>query len=123
MQHRVSFVLLTGLLTAGTASAGPLNLNPDNYPAPTGAYAAPPPSSIPIRPTPVQNRGGGFIEMLFGGPSQDYARQPSYNQAPQPYPDQRAPLYGQPQYGQPLYGQAQEDNSQLGPNPNAQIDP
>src|SRR5215467_12199488 len=101
MQHRVSLVLLTGLLTAGTASAGPLNLKPDNYATPAGAYAAAPTQPAQIQPTPVQNFGGGFIEMLFGGGNREYSRQPSYNQAPQPYPEQRAPLYGQPLYGQP----------------------
>jgi lipoprotein-anchoring transpeptidase ErfK/SrfK len=115
MQHRVSLVLLTGLVTVGTASAGPLNLNPERYAEPAGAYAAAPPPPAAVRQAAAQDFGGGFIEMLFGGPSRE-SSPPGYYQAPQAAPEMRSPMYRQEQEDAPLLGPATG-------NPNAQINP
>ena len=119
MQLRVSLAFLTGLATVGTVSAAPLNLNPERYADPAGAYAAaPPPASAPVQQAAAQELGGGFIEMLFGGPAGVLSQPPAYYQsAPQTMPDQRSPLYQQ---------QEQEDAPLLGPaagNPNAPMNP
>src|SRR5262249_22487842 len=117
MHLRVSLLLLTGIATVGTASAGPLNLNPDRYAGPAAAYAAAPPpvQQAPIRRTAAPEYGGGFIEMLFGGPDRGSSQPPSYYQSPQA-PDSRSPMYLQRQ---------PEDAALLsGPgNPNAGMDP
>ena len=81
MPLRVVPTLLAGLLACGTATAGPLILN----------SAA---NQAPDRPAPMQqvavqgpNLGGGFLEMLFGGPGR--AAPSSYSPSP------AVPDYGQ----------------------------
>jgi lipoprotein-anchoring transpeptidase ErfK/SrfK len=81
MSLRVVPALLAGLLAGGTASAGPLVLNPAANQAPD--------RSAPMRPVaaPGPNLGGGFFEMLFGGPGR--AAPSSYSGSP------AVPDYGQ----------------------------
>jgi lipoprotein-anchoring transpeptidase ErfK/SrfK len=77
MLVRSAVTLVATLLACGTAFAGPLNLTPRTYPAPQG---------VP-QPVAQPNLGGGFIEMLFGGPARLFAPpvQPAYsNQPPDP---------------------------------------
>jgi lipoprotein-anchoring transpeptidase ErfK/SrfK len=79
--------LLAGLLACGTATAGPLapNAAPDRAAAPQQVAVQGP------------NLGGGFFEMLFGGPGRG---QPSYQ--PGSYPAAPAePYYGQSDAGEP----------------------
>ncbi len=86
--------LLACLLACGTASAGPLILSPQSRPAPAEVTAA--------RPFAVQgpNLGGGFLELLFGGPGRGVA--PSYQAAPGSYSNEpAAPGYGAPESGDP----------------------
>jgi lipoprotein-anchoring transpeptidase ErfK/SrfK len=92
MPIRLVPALFAGLFACGTAAAGPLALNPASRQAPD-------------RPDPVQqvavqgpNLGGGFIEMLFGGPPRG---QPSY---------QPGSYSGEP--AQPYYGQSDAGESQ-----------
>jgi lipoprotein-anchoring transpeptidase ErfK/SrfK len=76
---RVLLPALLSVFTAAGAAAGPLSLQPDGYqapsqapsrayaqarPAPRGAYAPAPAQPV----ASSQAYGGGFIEMLFGGP-------------------------------------------------------
>jgi lipoprotein-anchoring transpeptidase ErfK/SrfK len=68
---RTLFPALLTVLAAGSAYAGPLNLQPDVHRDRAQSYApdarsAPRGPSAPVQP--VANYGGGFIEMLFGGP-------------------------------------------------------
>ena len=64
--------LLAGLLACGTATAGPLALN--------SATRQQPDRAVPPQQVAVQgpNLGGGFFEMLFGGPGRG---QPAYQPA------------------------------------------
>ena len=92
--------LLTTCLTAGTAFAAPLNLNPyPDYaaarrsaspPSGLGAVVAAPPAPAPERQVVAQGPsfGGGVIEMLFrpGGQHRTYQAQP----------EPMAPAYQQP---------------------------
>ena len=92
--------LLTTCLTAGTALAAPLNLNPyPDYaaarrsaspPSGLGAVVAAPPAPAPERQVVAQGPsfGGGVIEMLFrpGGQHRTYQAQP----------EPMAPAYQQP---------------------------
>ena len=86
MSIRLVPALFAGLLACGTAAAGPLTLNS----APRQA----PDRSGPVQQVAVQgpNMGGGFLEMLFGGPP----RQPS-NYSGEP----AQPNYGQSDAGEP----------------------
>jgi lipoprotein-anchoring transpeptidase ErfK/SrfK len=60
MSLRVVPTLLAGLLACGTASAGPLVLNPGTNQAPD--------RQVPMQQVAAQGpMGGGFLEMLFGG--------------------------------------------------------
>ena len=79
MSIRVMLPLLAGLFACGTAAAAPLALSPPTNQAP----------SPPIQQAAVQrsNLGGGFLEMLFGGPPRGPA-QPMYQNVP-----------GDPSYG------------------------
>ena len=74
---RSTLTLVATLLACGTALAGPLNLTPHTYPVPQPA----------AQPVASPNLGGGFLEMLFGGPARVFAppAQPAYaNQPPDP---------------------------------------
>jgi lipoprotein-anchoring transpeptidase ErfK/SrfK len=71
MSNRVIPTLLAGLLGCGAASAGPLAVNS----ATNQASARPGPLQQVAAQGP--NMGGGFIEMLFGGP----ARGPAHTSA------------------------------------------
>jgi lipoprotein-anchoring transpeptidase ErfK/SrfK len=85
MSLRLVPTVLAGLLVCGTASAGPLALNPATQSAPD--------RPAPLRQVAVQgpNLGGGFFEMLFGGPLRGFA-QPSYQPG---YPSEPSePGYG-----------------------------
>jgi lipoprotein-anchoring transpeptidase ErfK/SrfK len=87
--------LLAGLFAYGTASAGPLALSPATHQA-LGRPA-------PMQQVAVQgsNLGGGFFEMLFGGPGRGPG-QPSYQTAPGGYSGEPAePFYGQSEAGEP----------------------
>ena len=77
---RSTLTLVATLLVCGTALAGPLNLTPRSYPAP---------QPVP-QPVASPNLGGGFLELLFGGPARIFAppAQPAYAYQP---PD---PSYG-----------------------------
>jgi lipoprotein-anchoring transpeptidase ErfK/SrfK len=97
MSTRV-LALLAGLLACGTAAAGPLALNSANRQEPD--------RGIPTQQVAVQgpNLGGGFFEMLFGGPGRGQTSyQPGgYSGAPaEPYYGQSDP--GQPQTLNPRY--------------------
>jgi len=88
MSFRLVPTLLAGLFACGTASAGPL-------PPSSGTNQA------PARPAPLQqvavqgpHLGGGFIEMLFGGPGRPAAPS-SYSGAP------AEPYYTQSDAGEP----------------------
>ena len=86
MSIRFVPALLAGLFACGTAAAGPLALN--------SATRQEPPA--PMQQVAVQgpNLGGGFFEMLFGGPGRAPA-QPGYSGAP------AEPYYGQSDAGEP----------------------
>ena len=86
-------MLLAGLFACGTASAGPLVLNSGTNQAPD--------RPVPLQQVAVQgpNMGGGFIEMLFGGPPRGQG-QPSYQ--PGGYSGAPAePYYTQSDAGEP----------------------
>src|SRR4051794_35394040 len=101
MQRIILLTLIT-ILTIGTASAGPLALNPESYAgsavqAPVSAPLASifaEPSSAQTAPAPQvrvaqrSNFGGGFLEMLFNPGGQQAARQyeptPYYGAQPEP---------------------------------------
>jgi lipoprotein-anchoring transpeptidase ErfK/SrfK len=91
---RNTVTLVASLLLCGTAIAGPLNPAPRTYPEREGV--AQPGAGGP-------NLGGGFIELLFGGPGRMFAP-----------PAQPAPYGNQPP--DPSYGALE------GSNPNA-MDP
>jgi lipoprotein-anchoring transpeptidase ErfK/SrfK len=78
--------LLAGLFACGTASAGPLALGPDSHQTADG--------QAPVRQVamPGPNLGGGFLEMLFGGPAR-WQSQSSYQ------PEPAEPAYGQSDAG------------------------
>jgi lipoprotein-anchoring transpeptidase ErfK/SrfK len=89
MSIRLVPALFVGLFVCGTASAGPLVLNPSTH-------------QEPARPAPLQqvavqgpNLGGGFLEMLFGGPGRVPAQPGYYSGAP------AEPYYGQSDDGEP----------------------
>ena len=86
MSIRLFPTLVAGLLACGTASAGPLALN----------SAQAPERAIPLQQVAVQgpNLGGGFFEMLFGGPGRRPAQPGGYSGAP------AEPYYGQPDAGE-----------------------
>jgi lipoprotein-anchoring transpeptidase ErfK/SrfK len=81
---RIPVTLVASLLVCGTALAGPLTLTPRTYAAPAPQPAA----------APGPNFGGGFLELLFGGPARVFApgqsAPASYGYSNQP-PD---PSYG-----------------------------
>jgi lipoprotein-anchoring transpeptidase ErfK/SrfK len=78
VRHTVT--LVASLLACGTAFAGPLNLTPRAYPPPPAAAPGP-------------NLGGGFIEVLFGGPARLFA--PPGQQVPAAYSNEPPePSYG-----------------------------
>jgi len=93
MQRLAFTTLLTCVFTAGTASAGPLNLNPEAYDAaPSGigavfaqAPAQPEPAPTRYAAAPGPNLGGGFLEFLFRGPGGQQAA-PRYESAPEQAP-------------------------------------
>jgi lipoprotein-anchoring transpeptidase ErfK/SrfK len=88
MSIRLVPALLAGLLACGTASAGPL------APLPATRQSSDP---APMQQVAVQgpNLGGGFFEMLFGGPGRGPARPGGYSGAP------AEPYYGQSDAGEP----------------------
>jgi lipoprotein-anchoring transpeptidase ErfK/SrfK len=103
--QRIAFLsLVTTSLLAGTALAGPLNLQPSS-----DAYAGAPRSGIgtifaapeqaPVRPAAAEtNYGGGFLEMLFrpqGGQQRSYQPEPQGSYQPEPRAYQPAPRYYQ----------------------------
>jgi lipoprotein-anchoring transpeptidase ErfK/SrfK len=94
MSIRLVPALFAGLFACGTAAAGPLTLNSAPRPAPD--------RSGPAQQVAVQgpSMGGGFIEMLFGGPPRgqpgNYSGEPA-----QPYYSQSDA--GEPQALDPRY--------------------
>jgi len=87
--QRLVLPAIIAAFTFTTATAGPLNLNP---PSAGGAH---PPEAVetpPIRLAQGPNFGGGFLELLFGGPRR--------NDAPRYDPFQRQ-VDPQEYYGQP----------------------
>jgi lipoprotein-anchoring transpeptidase ErfK/SrfK len=98
MSIRIVPILLAGLLACGTAAAAPLALNSGTGPAPDRPNPTQqvPLQQVPLRQLAVQgpNLGGGFIEMLFGGPGSGPARG-SYSPAP------AEPAYGLSDAGEP----------------------
>jgi lipoprotein-anchoring transpeptidase ErfK/SrfK len=88
MSIRLVPALLAGLLACGTASAGPL------APLPATRQSSDP---APMQQVAVQgpNLGGGFFEMLFGGPGRRPAQPGGYSGAP------AEPYYGQSDAGEP----------------------
>jgi len=87
--QRLVLLAIIAAFTFTTATAGPLNLNP---PSAGGAH---PPEAVetpPIRLAQGPNFGGGFLELLFGGPRR--------NDAPRYDPFQRQ-VDPQEYYGQP----------------------
>src|ERR1700732_690595 len=88
MSFRLVPTLLAGLFACGTASAGPLALNAGTGQAPDRA--------TPLQQVAVQgpNLGGGFFEMLFGGPGRGPVQPGNYSGAP------AEPYYGQPDAGE-----------------------
>jgi lipoprotein-anchoring transpeptidase ErfK/SrfK len=97
MQRLILPAIVTAF-TFTTAIAGPLNLNPPNGASP----GANPAAGSPIEAAPVQlvqgpNLGGGFLELLFGGPRS--------NAAPRYDPFQRQVTPAEPQEYQEYYGE------------------
>src|SRR5258708_9862365 len=96
MSIRLLPTFLAGLFVCGTASAGQLALNPASHqeldrPAPLQQVAVQGP-----------NLGGGFFEMLFGGPGRASPQPGSYSGAPaEPYYSQSDA--GAPQAVDPRY--------------------
>jgi lipoprotein-anchoring transpeptidase ErfK/SrfK len=101
MQHLVLPAILT-LFTVTAASAGPLNLTPDVSRGTATAPRSGQPTfgrifaEAPAEPAPVRQAaangpayGGGFIEMLFGGPGNRNAA-PRYEQNPAYAPSSEA---------------------------------
>jgi lipoprotein-anchoring transpeptidase ErfK/SrfK len=99
MQHLVLPAILT-IFTVTAASAGPLNLNPDyprgtpaavysGQPAPGRSFAEAP--AAPVRQAAANGAayGGGFIEMLCGGPGSGNAA-PRYQPNPADVPSSEA---------------------------------
>ncbi len=89
MSIRLVATVLAGLLACGTASAGPLAPIPANHQSSDPA---------PMQQVAVQgpNLGGGFFEMLFGGPGRRGPAQPGGSSgAP------AEPFYGQSDAGEP----------------------
>ena len=87
--QRLVLPAIIATFTFTTATAGPLNLNPPS------AGGALPPEAVetpPIRLAQAPNFGGGFLELLFGGPRS--------NGAPRYEPFQRQ-VDPQDYYGQP----------------------
>jgi lipoprotein-anchoring transpeptidase ErfK/SrfK len=87
--QRLVLPAIIAAFTFTTATAGPLNLNPPS------AGGALPPETVetpPIRLAQAPNFGGGFLELLFGGPHR--------NDAPRYDPFQRQ-VDPQEYYGQP----------------------
>jgi lipoprotein-anchoring transpeptidase ErfK/SrfK len=104
--QRIVLATLPALLTVlafNAASAGPLALSPESYPAaaPSPASAALPLASIfgapaPAHPAPASrvaamqgpSMGGGFLEALFGNPGGQQAAPPQgyYGRQPEPVP-------------------------------------
>src|SRR6266508_3245233 len=68
--HLLSLALLSTVAASGTAVAGPLSLNPQRQAPVASIYGAPSAQPAPQVRQPVAQAqyGGGFIEMLFGGP-------------------------------------------------------
>jgi lipoprotein-anchoring transpeptidase ErfK/SrfK len=79
MFARHTLPLVAGLLVCGTAFAGPLSLAPRTYPAAPEAVA---------QGAAAPNLGGGFLELLFGGPGRVFAAPaqgaPYSNEPPDP---------------------------------------
>ena len=91
--QRLVLPAIIAAFTFTTATAGPLNLNPPSVPPSAGS--AHPPEAVetpPIRLAQGPNFGGGFLELLFGGPRR--------NDAPRYDPFQRQ-VDPQEYYGQP----------------------
>jgi len=89
--HLIAAALLASLLAGGSASAGPLALGPD-YAQGTVSQSGQAPvrqAAMPVA-MPGPNLGGGFFEMLFGGPSRG---QSQYQNGP------AEPAYGQNEAG------------------------
>jgi lipoprotein-anchoring transpeptidase ErfK/SrfK len=82
-------VLLAGIFACGSAVAGPLALHPDSYSQETTA------GPTYQREAAANNFGGGFIELLFGGPAR-WQSQPSYQGRQGGYDSPALPAYGQP---------------------------
>ncbi len=98
MSIRLVPTLLAGLLACGTAAAGPL--------APNSATRQTPDRPDPMQQVAVQgpNLGGGFFEMLFGGPGRGSPQPRSYTGEPaQPYYGQSDADAGEPQALDPRY--------------------
>jgi lipoprotein-anchoring transpeptidase ErfK/SrfK len=85
--RRIVIPTFLTIATLTTASAGPLALHPETSAAPAPQYAA----------AQGPNFGGGFLEMLFGGPARQAA--PRYEYDPQPmYGRTPEPAYAEPGY-------------------------
>ncbi|MEA2905981.1 MAG: hypothetical protein QOI12_3368 [Alphaproteobacteria bacterium] len=104
--QRIAFPAVFTVLALTTASAGPLNLNPDTaansaYAAARGAAQQPQPfaEAAPARPRQAaadgQNYGGGFLELLFRGPGPQPGAAPRYYE-PQPAPQPERRSYRSP---------------------------
>jgi lipoprotein-anchoring transpeptidase ErfK/SrfK len=89
MPNRLVPALLAGLFACGTAFAGPL--------APSSPTRQQLDRPAPMQQAAVQgpNLGGGFFEMLFGGPARTPAQPGGYSGAP------AEPYYGQSDAGEP----------------------
>jgi lipoprotein-anchoring transpeptidase ErfK/SrfK len=82
--------LLAGLLACGSALAGPLALGP--YSAPSARAPAMPAAAQ--GPNQAPNLGGGFIELLFGGPARMFAPPAAYQSLPASSNEPADPSYG-----------------------------
>ena len=105
MQRFVAFAVVS-VFAFSTASAGPLDLRPNQQTAPSfGSIFAEP--AAPAQPVNMQepNMGGGFLEMLFRGPPGQNAAAPRYEPNPIVMPEPRGyrvdPSQEQPEYLQP----------------------
>jgi lipoprotein-anchoring transpeptidase ErfK/SrfK len=87
MSIRLVPALLAGLLACGTAVAAPLVPNPATRQAPD--------RSDPMQQVAVQgpNLGGGFFEMLFGGPGRGQTARPDYEPSDAGQPQGLDPRY------------------------------
>jgi lipoprotein-anchoring transpeptidase ErfK/SrfK len=87
--QRIVIPVVLSVFALTPAKAEPLDLSPQSQAGTAYAQSFPARQQAPSRS--AQNYGGGFFEMLFGGPGRPQATPQYY--APPPQPDPRLPAY------------------------------